>query len=447
MKLDNFMLESTVQLSKIISSQIAKVKIYVLYAGKNRNHTHFSKAMIEDKLVPTMYGMPIIGEFNKDKNDFGGHGGKTIITDDGIEFQETTVAYGFIPESSQIRWESVKEVNGTYRDYLVCDAYVWYKRFPELETMLEEPKGQSMEIEIKDAYWNEGLQAYDITDAEFTGACILGVEPCFESAKIGRFSLEKMKYDLAEMAQELKEAIKSEVKTEVKEFENMETEEAVKRKKDEETVEEVKEPEEPKDPEVEESEDDATDGETGDGEKEEVEEETPTPEQQEVEEGEVVEEEAPVEEEETVEEPEAEAEPETADEEVSEDVLDDADADSGESAEFSQEQIQAMQQELEELRAFKASQEKVQKEQIMESFENELTEEDLAPVKENLDNLTVDEVETQCFALLGKKKMNFSVVKPTVNKELVAVGSKFAHEDETLPAWARAIQKHTSKRQ
>ena len=441
MKLDNFMLESTVQLSKIISSQIAKVKIYVLYAGKNRNHTHFSKAMIEEKLVPSMYGMPIIGEFNKDKNDFGGHGGKTTITDDGIEFEQTTVAYGFIPESSQIRWESVKEVNGTYRDYLVCDAYVWYKRFPELQTMLDEPKGQSMEIEIKDAYWNEGLQAYDITDAEFAGACILGVEPCFESAKIGRFSLEKMKYDLAEMAQELKEAIKSEVKTEVKEFENMETEETtVKRlpKEDENAVVVEEDSQEPEQEEEEEAEPDSSKAE-----EEEVE-ESKEPAKEEQEEAESEEEAVETVESEVEAEPEQEVEAEQA-EESTDEVDADADVDAG--AEFSKEQIQAMQQELEELRAFKNAQERVQKEQIMESFESELTAEELAPIKENLDNLTTVEVETQCFALLGKKKMNFSVAQPTVNKEVVAIGSNFAQEDNTLPAWARAIQKHTSKRQ
>lgn len=437
MKLDNFMLESTVQLSKIISSQIAKVKIYVLYAGKNRNHTHFSKAMIEEKLIPSMYGMPIIGEYIKEKEDFGGHGGKTTITESGIEYEPTTVAYGFIPESSQMRWESVKELNGTYRDYLVCDAYVWYKRFPELETLLEEPRNQSMEIDIKDAYWNEGLQAYDITDAELTGCCVLGLttEPCFESAKIGRFSLEKMKYDLAEMAQELKEVIKSEVKTEVKEFENMETEEMTKVEETEvkDTVTEIQEEEV-----VEETEEKV---------KEEAAEEPETQEEEEVVEEVSEEAETEVEEpqEETVEEEPAAEEPE-ATEEV-EEVKEEAEEETETAEEFSKEQIEAMQQELEELRAFKAAQEKTQKEQIMESFKNELTEEDLVSVKENLDSLTTDEVETQCFALLGKKKMNFSVAQPTVNKEVVAIGSNFAQEDNTLPAWARAIQKHTSKRQ
>ena len=436
MKLDNFMLESTVQLSKIISSQIAKVKIYVLYAGKNRNHTHFSKAMIEDKLVPSMYGMPIIGEFNKEKQDFGGHGGKTTITDDGIEFEQTTVAYGFIPESSQIRWESVKEVNGTYRDYLVCDAYVWYKRFPELQTMLDEPKGQSMEIDIKDAYWNEGLQAYDITDAEFTGACILGVEPCFESAKIGRFSLEKMKYDLAEMAQELKEAIKSEVRTDMKDFENQEVveetveqvEETVEESTEEKVEEEVSTEEPKEEPQAEEATEEAS---------EEFAEEEAAKEE--------VEETEPEANEEAQEEPVTEEEPEVVEEAVEEEAPVQEEAEAKE--EFTAEQIQAMQQELEELREFKNAQERAQKEELMKSFENELTEEELAPVREQIDSLTTVEVETQCFALLGKKKMNFSVAQPTVNKEVVAIGANFAQEDTNIPAWARAIQRHTSKRQ
>ena len=398
--------------------------------------------MIESKLVPSMYGMPIIGEFSKEKNDFGGHGGKTTITDDGIEFEQTSVAYGFIPESSQMRWESVKEVNGTYRDYLVCDAYVWYKRFPELEISLEQPNNQSMEIDIKDARWNEGMQSYEIMDAELTGLCVLGkdVEPCFESAKIGRFSLEKMKYDLAEMAQELKEAIKSEVKTDVKEFENQETE----------VVEETVEVTEVVTVEVVEEEAEKVEEETAE---ETVEETTEEETQEEVqpeeakeevaEEVEEVQEETPVDEEAPVEEPVKEEEPETVEETVEEEAPTTEET----AEEFSKEQIEAMQAELAELREFKNAHERAQKEELMRSFENELTEEELAPVKEAMDNLTTEEVETQCFALLGKKKMNFSVAQPTVNKEVVAIGDNFAHEDETLPAWARAIQRHTTKRQ
>lgn len=432
------MLESTVQLSKIISSQIAKVKVYVLYAGKNRNHTYFSREMIEEKLVPSMYGMPIIGEFIKEREDFGGHGGKTVITEDGISFEPTTVAYGFIPESSQMRWESVKELNGTYRDYLVCDAYVWYKRFPELEVALEEPRNQSMEIEIKDARWNEGLQSYEIVDAELTGLCILGLqtEPCFESAKIGRFSLEKMKYDLAQMAQELEEAIKSEVKTEMTEFENQEVVEETVEETVAETTEEVAEaPQEEEAPKAEEVQEETVE--------EEASEEQPEETQEVEEEAEAVEEvEAEVEEPEEEPKEEATEEPEAEETVEEESVVEEA-----ETADFTKEQIEAMQRELQELREFKNAQERVAKEEVVRNFEGELTEEELAPVRENIDTLTVEEVETQCFALLGKKKMNFSVAQPTVNKEVVAIGGKFAHEDETLPAWARAIQKHTTKRQ
>lgn len=389
------------QVAKIISSQIAKVKIYVLYAGKNRNNTHFSKEMIEDKLIPSMYGMPIIGEFKRDNNDFGTHGGKTVITDEGATYETTTVAYGFIPESSQMCWETVRELNGTYKEYLVCEGYVWHKRFPELEVMLEQPNNQSMEIEIKDGMWNENDRSYEITDAELTGLCILGkdVEPCFESAQIGRFALEKIKYDLAEMVEELKELVKDEVKDmglDNKKFDNEGT--STKENVPNETTE------------------------TNGDEKNET---NPTE--------------------------CGESNPEGTTESTNEttEPTNEASVGSEQSTEesFTKEDFESLKQELEELRAFKVKQERKVKEELVSKFENELTEEELQPVKMQIDTLTEEQIETQCFAILGKKKANFAKEgNRTQFSGVVPIPENFAKEDSQMPAWARAIQKYNSKK-
>lgn len=467
MKLNkNFKLSTTVKLSKIVSSQIAKVKVYVMYEGRNRNHTHFSKKMIEEKLIPTMYGMPIIGEYIADGEDFGDHGGKVTVKGNDVKFESTTVAYGFIPESAVIEWETVEERNGQKRDYLVCDAYVWYKRFPEVEKILEEPRNQSMEIEIMDAKWDEELGAYDIIDAEFCGCCVLGldVEPCFESAKIGKFSLEKMKFDLSEMAKELKEVIKdSEVKTEmedekvvvVEETTNEEVietiEEVVETPQEEQPAEEFAEVvEEPQEEEV--SEDSSV-------------EETVQELAQEV--NEVIESapegtdetviqnaQAAIQEVETAVSELVEATENTETEEVVEEETETQDSlfqvnyaeeNVALKAEIEglKEQVAAMETELGEYRALKQQQEMASKTEIVESFTNELTEEELSPIKENLENLSNEEIETQLFALLGKKKMNFSANKADSNKAIVL--TNFSHEDNSLPSWAKAIEQTLRK--
>lgn len=426
MKLEKkFMLGTTVQLNKIISSQIAKVKVYVMYAGKNRNQTHFTKEMIEQKLVPSMYGMPIIGEFLKEIDDFGGHGGKVIIKDGDIEYEQTTVAYGFIPESAEITWEKVLERDGiTEREYLVADAYVWYKRFPELENILDEPRNQSMEIEIKDAFWNDEINAYDILDAEISALCILGLEtePCFESARIGRFALENMKFELSEMAKELKETL---LQSEVKEMNQTEETKVVDAVETEEVVEETVEVEE-----------------TIEAEKaEEVEETEATVEAEDEEE--TVEEETETE----VEEEETQEELSDTQEEASE-----TEAEVVDTVDYAQEnadlkaKVEAYEAELAELRAFKAEKDMQEKQEVVDSFKSEFTEEELQPVVEKMAEFSKEDLEIRLFALLGMKQKQYSATnQPQAETQKVLTVASYQVEEEILPSWARAIEQYTKK--
>lgn len=73
----------------------SKVKINFLYKGMNRNGSNISKRVAE-KIGARIAYIPIIGEFIKEKEDFGTHGGKLTITSDDIVYEETTVPYGVV---------------------------------------------------------------------------------------------------------------------------------------------------------------------------------------------------------------------------------------------------------------------------------------------------------------------------------------------------------------
>jgi hypothetical protein len=166
-----------------------------------------------NKAIPTLYGIPIIGEYiylDDGSQDFGSHGGKITISDKGIKFESTTIPYGFVTKEAvdNAEWVTVTEKDGhTQHEYLsLKGCAVWYKRMPEVSSILEKNYGQSMEIKINDYSYNDnGIM--DITDFTFTGACILGsnpngeeVEPCYESACIGRhYELDAIKNDIKEM--------------------------------------------------------------------------------------------------------------------------------------------------------------------------------------------------------------------------------------------------------
>jgi hypothetical protein len=216
-------LKFDIDLSNIekLNPLFSKATVKVLYTGNNRNNTYFSKESVENAL-PSIFGIPIIGEYLKEKDNFGSHGGKIVLSDQGIEYIQTTQPYGFVPESANIHWESITEEKGDVHDYLVIDdAYLWTGRYEELDDLLNEPYGQSMEIEVEDGEFEEidGQQTYNVKSFVFSALCILGiekngegeVEPCFESASIAGYSLNKddFKKQFKQMLSELKFSLKS----------------------------------------------------------------------------------------------------------------------------------------------------------------------------------------------------------------------------------------------
>lgn len=203
-----------------INPFFSKVKIYVMYEGFNRNGSYLDRNAI-NKAIPTIYNIPLVGEFLANEQNFGGHGANVVKNDDGqYELTLSTRPYGLVPESAQIYWEVVQEEDGTEREYLVVDgALLWTARYPELYTILDEGYyGQSMEIELINAKYSivEGQEVLNIQDFIFTAFCLLGIDkdsdmfghvpPAFESSKVVAYSLDKDSFtsQFNQMVDELK---------------------------------------------------------------------------------------------------------------------------------------------------------------------------------------------------------------------------------------------------
>ena len=218
-----------------INKQFALVDILLCYHGRNRNMTSMSKEVIE-KALPSLYGIPIVGEYytlDDGSKDFGTHGGKIIITGDGIKYEQTTKPYGFITKEAveNASWVSITEKDGhTKHEYLkLCRNVIWKERYEEVEKILDENYGESMEIAI-DSYEYDKDGYCVIKDFTFSAACILGshldgsiVDPCFESSKIGRlFEYDKFNQEFNLMLEEYKKSYESDDESSVqnKEKEN-----------------------------------------------------------------------------------------------------------------------------------------------------------------------------------------------------------------------------------
>ena len=230
---------------EIVNPEFARVKVYVCYAGKNRNMSSIDEQVLE-KMSQSIYGVPMVAEYDKEHNCFKGHGGKIEITDEGIDFVETTVPYGFVDPKTPVFYEEVTELDGiTKHNYLCCYAYLWYKRYPEVESVLKNQDnkkiGQSMEIQV-DSYEIDEDGYCVIKDGYFSALAMLGVEPCFESASVtSKFSkdesdiweemINSFKKFSAEDDEEFKKKKKCSEDEEDSEHDDNEDEEFKKRKK------------------------------------------------------------------------------------------------------------------------------------------------------------------------------------------------------------------------
>lgn len=193
-------------ISKItsVNDSFDSCMLRVCYAGQNRNKTIISKDAIE-RAIPTMAYCPLVANYDVSSNQIGGHDVDFVQNDEGeLKMVNLTDAIGVVPENPQWYWESVTEQDGTVRDYLSTPAILW-KRTPVYEKLERDGvSGQSMEINILEGKMVDGL--FQIDAFEFTAFCLLGegVEPCFESAQVGLFSMDTLSSRLGEMMQEFR---------------------------------------------------------------------------------------------------------------------------------------------------------------------------------------------------------------------------------------------------
>jgi len=204
--------QSSISEVKQVNPLFSTCKVRVLYTGKNRNMSIIPREAV-DKAMPTIYNIPIVGEFLVENQDYKGHGGRLDL--DSYKFMHTTKPYGVVPESATYEWETVKSADGTVREYLVINGcYLWTGRYEETFSVVDKGKGQSMEIEVTNGEWVEEEEAYRIDDFVFSALCILGddVEPAFEDANIVGYSLNRdsFKEEFSQMLNELKVSLNEE---------------------------------------------------------------------------------------------------------------------------------------------------------------------------------------------------------------------------------------------
>lgn len=159
--------------------------IRVLHAGENRNGTYFSREVAE-KLVASMRGVPVTGDYNYLSKDFTDHG-------DLFGAKDNPIPFGFVPFDAQYDWVTLME-DGVSVDYLEIEVAMWTKKYPEIRQFIGKAKNHSMELVPDDMYGHvemiNGTNLLVVDDASGLALTLLGdnTEPCFKSSQLMMFS-------------------------------------------------------------------------------------------------------------------------------------------------------------------------------------------------------------------------------------------------------------------
>lgn len=181
-----------------VSPLITKCKVKVCYVGQepNRNGTVITKE-VATEMGRNLPGSPVVGCFNKETKDFGGHDKNIVISGGKFEIVEKTKPYGFVPTDAKVWFEKYTD-DGVEHEYLVTECYLWTHAYPECQTTTEHGSNQSMELDkdSQEGFWSNDNKSnkriFIYNEALIEKLCVLGqeVEPCFEGAQITAFSLD-----------------------------------------------------------------------------------------------------------------------------------------------------------------------------------------------------------------------------------------------------------------
>ena len=344
----------------------AKTRIMAIESVANR--CNFSTNSVVDSL-PTLKNVPIVAQYSDETGNFKGH-------EFDVRGSALTYGIGVIPESAE-QWIEEVEENGETKKYLCSDVLLWKRQKKEFE-FIKNHKGLnvSMEVMITDANFDDN-EILNIDSFYFTAVTVLGVgvTPAFDSANI---TFAKNEEQIKEMMFELNNFEREEntMPKASKEFEEQQSAEQQPQEAEPVEPQEPKQQEEPKEPEV-------------DYKK--------LLEEEQVESGRTIRE-------------------LTQERDVLTQQLEQLKQDSAK-------ELKDVMAELEELREYKITIEKQKRQvaidNVLENFKDLQETDDFKELLKGVDNLTPEQLEDKCYAIVGKqaraKRQRQPQVAPKVN--------------------------------
>lgn len=195
--------------SKDNDMRFTKVKIWLMHLGENLNGSSFDKEVVE-KAIPSLANTPIMGSIGLNflnEPDFLEHEVDLQVTADGeLTYVNKTVPFGLIPETNNAKFEKRIGDDMVEREYLTVEGILWNKWEDAVELIYGKNgvTGQSMELDTNYKGYFDG-EIFHFTDFKFYGACLLGddVTPAMKSSTVEIKYSSKTKEFIDEKAKQL----------------------------------------------------------------------------------------------------------------------------------------------------------------------------------------------------------------------------------------------------
>lgn len=204
----------------VLNSIFTRARCKIMYTGRNRNRTDITESALNKLINRKGYAnVPVVAHLYKGDDGkwrVGGHDSKFIMNSDGsYEEINETVPFGVIPEDCNPAFEYVTEKTGEVKRYFCVDIILWTNRYNIMDAVKSDTVwfNQSMEINF-DSYHYDDDGYCVIEDFNLSALCLLNhdpynkdneVEPCFPSASVTKFNLDKLKQEFEVLYDKLKE--------------------------------------------------------------------------------------------------------------------------------------------------------------------------------------------------------------------------------------------------
>ena len=167
---DSVIVSSPIERISESNPNLGRLKVRVFTKYGNRNGSYITDKVAEQLIDSATKGTtPVVGFFDPETQSWASHSGPTLAN-----------AYGYV--ESFLGWEPFEDTDGVIREYAVFSIILFTKYFEEANKVFGQNQSMELDPESIDGAWTriDNVEYFVYTKASMLGFCIIGEhEPCF----------------------------------------------------------------------------------------------------------------------------------------------------------------------------------------------------------------------------------------------------------------------------